>query len=246
MKHLATALFAVLLSACPACPRASVEVLEIHPSTQKPLITVLKDGAPQQGATLAVFTNNGKEKLIVTTDSHGIAKLPHLHPGIYRIDASTSPTLRGALCLKIAAAHQKTSSAFTIGLRVQPPPLPTFEEMVAAAQASPVSVSGRNFSGTVFDPSGTGIPRVSISIFKQSSGPAGHPRKIRSDEHGRFSASPSPGRYTAVFAAPGFAVQFLTIEIARGAIQNPVTVKLTLRLGAITESVAVASKNENH
>lgn len=246
MKHLATTLVAILLTACPAFPRGSVEVLEIQPSTQKPLITVLKDGAPQQGATVAVVTNNGKEKLIVTTDSHGIAKLPHLHPGNYWINASTSPTLRGAICLQIAAAHQKKPSAFTIGLRVQPPPLPTFEEMLAAAQALPVSVFGRTFSGTVFDPSGTGIPRVFISIYKLSSGPAGHPRKFRSDEHGRFSASPSPGRYTAVFSAPGFATQFLTFEIARDAAQNPVTVKLKMRLGAVTESVAVAATNENH
>jgi hypothetical protein len=244
MKHLATALVSILLTACPAFPRGSVEVLEIQPSTQKPLITVLKDGAPQQGATLAVVTNNGKEKLIVTTDSHGIAKLPHLHPGIYWINASTSPTLRSAICLQIAAARQKKPSAFTIGLRVQPPPLPTFEEMLAAAQTLPVSVYGRTFSGTVFDPSGTGIPRVFISIYKLSSGPARHPRKFRSDEHGRFSASPSPGRYTAVFSAPGFAAQFLTFEIARGAVEYPVTVKL--RLGAATESVAVAAKNEIH
>jgi hypothetical protein len=244
MKHLATALIAVLLTACPAFPRASVEVLEIQPSTQQPLITVSKDGAPQQGATLAVVTNSGKEKLIVTTDSRGIAKLPHLHPGIYRINASISPTLRGAICLQIAAAHQKKPSAFTIGLRVQPPPPPTLEERLSAAQASPVSVFGRTFSGTVFDPSGTGIPRVLISIYKQSSGPAGNPRKIRSDEHGRFSASLSPGRYTAVFNNPGFEVQFLTFEIARAAAENPVTVKLNI--GAVTESVAVAAKNENH
>ncbi len=127
---------------------------------------------------------------------------------------------------------------------MQPPPLPTFEEMLAAAAALPVSVFSRTFSGTVFDPSGTGIPRVFISIYKLSSGPAGHPRKIRSDEHGRFSATPSPGRYTAVFSAPGFAIQFLTFEIARGAAQNPVSVKLNLGVGAVTESVAVAAKTK--
>jgi hypothetical protein len=221
-----------------------VEVLEIHPSAQKPRITVLKDGAPQQSATLTVFANHGRQKLTLTTDSRGMAKLPHLRPGIYRIAASTSPTLRADLCLQIAAAHQQNPSAFTIELRVQPPPLPTFEESLAAAEVSPVSVSSRTFSGTVLDRSGTGIPRVFISIYKQSSGVAARPHKIRSDEHGRFSVTPSRGRYTAVFSAPGFAAQFLTFEIARGAAENPVTVKLNF--GGVTESVAVTAKNEYH
>jgi hypothetical protein len=127
---------------------------------------------------------------------------------------------------------------------VQPPPLPSFEGQLAAAAASPASFSSRIFSGTVFDPSGTAIPRVSIAIYKQSSGAAAHPHKIRSDEHGRFSVTPSPGRYSAVFSASGFGVQFLTFEIARGAAENRASVKLNL--GAITESVAVAANDENH
>jgi hypothetical protein len=242
MKLRIATLLAWLLTAWPATPR-SVEVLEIHPSAQKPVITVLKDGAPQPGATLAVLTNDGKPKLTLTTDFRGTVKLPHLHPGIYRLSASTSPTLGAALCLQFFAAHKQNPGAFTMELRVQPPPLPSFEEQLAAAGASPVSISGRTFSGTVFDPLGTGIPRVFISIYKQSSGVAAHPHKIRSDKHGRFSVTPSPGRYSAVFSAPGFAVQFLTFEIARGAAENPVTVKLNL--GGVTESVAVTAKNEN-
>jgi hypothetical protein len=242
MKQRIATFLAWLLTAWPAIPR-SVEVLEVHPSTQKPVITVLKDGAPQPGATLAVFTNDGKPKLTLTTDSRGTVKLPHLHPGIYRLTASTSPTLGAALFLQFFPAHQQSPGAFTMELRVQPPPLPSFEEQLAAAAASPVSVSSRTFSGTAFDPSGTAIPRVFIAIYKQSSGVAAHPHKIRSDENGRFSVTPSPGRYTAVVSAPGFAVQFLTFEIARGAGENPVSVKLNL--GAITESVDVAAIDEN-
>lgn len=243
MKLRTATLLAWLLTAWPATPR-SVEVLEIHPSAQKPVITVLKDDAPQSGATLAVFTNDGKPKLNLTTDFRGMVKLPHLHPGIYRLTASTSPTLGAALYLQFFAAHRENPGAFTMELRVQPPPLPSFEEQLAAAAASPVRFSSRTFSGTVFDPLGTGIPGVLVSIYKQSSGVAAHPHKIRSDEHGRFSVTPSPGRYTAVFSASGFGVQFLTFEIARGAAENPVSVKL--HLGAVTESVAVAAKSENH
>jgi hypothetical protein len=245
MKLRTATLLAWLLTAWPATPR-SVEVLEIHPSAQKPVITVLKNGAPQPGATLAVFTNDGKPKLNLTTDSRGMVKLPHLHPGIYRLTTSTSPTLGATLCLQFFAAHQENPGAFTMELRVQPPPQPSFEEQLAAAAASPASFSSRTFSGTVFDPSGTAIPRASIAIYKRFSGVAARPHKIRSDEHGRFSATPSPGRYTAVFSASGFGVQFLTFEIARGAAENPVSVKLNLGVGAITESVAVAANDENH
>ncbi len=243
MKLKIATLLAWLLTAWPATPR-SVEVLEVQPSAQKPLITVLKDGAPQQSAKVIVFANNGKQKLTLTTDSRGMVKLPHLQPGIYQLAASMSPTLRAGLFLQIAASHPQSPSAFTMELRVQPPPLPTFEERLAAAEASPASISSRTFSGTVLDRLGTGIPRVFISIYKQSSGVAAHPHKIRSDEHGRFSVTSSPGRYTAVFSAPGFEVQFLTFEIARGAAESPVAVKLNF--GAVTESVAVAAKNENH
>jgi hypothetical protein len=62
MKLRIATLLAWLLTAWPTTPR-SVEVLEIHPSAQKPLITVLKDGAPQQSATLTVFANHGRQKL---------------------------------------------------------------------------------------------------------------------------------------------------------------------------------------
>ena len=133
---------------------------------------------------------------------------------------------------------------FTVLQDGAPPPLPSFAGPLAGPAASPISVSSRTFSGTVFDPSGTAIPRVSITIYRQSSGVAAQPHKIRSDEHGRFSVTPSSGRYTAGPSAPGFRVQFWTSEIARGAAQNPVGVKLNL--GAVSESVAVAANDENH
>lgn len=231
MKYLASAFFACLLTATPATPW-SVEVLEAHPSGQKLLITVLKDGAPQQGATLAVLANDGKQKLTLTTDSRGTARLPHLPPGIYCLTASTSPTLRADVCLQLAPAHQQSPSAFTMALVVKPPPPPTFAERLAAAESAPASASIRRFSGTVVDPSGSAIPRVSIAICRQGAGVSAHPRKIRSDSNGRFSRTLSPGRYTAVFSVQGFEIQFLSFEIARGAGEQDLRVKL--KLGAVS------------
>ncbi len=244
MKHLAPALAAVLLAASQACPRTNVQVLEIHTSTQKPFIIVLKDSVPEQGARLTVFAKDGKQKLILTTDSHGAAKLPHLRSGTYTIVASTSPTLRAELCSNIGAGHQKNPSTFAMQLLEAPPPLPTFEERLAAAEQAPGGAPGRTFSGVVVDPTGAVIPHVSIAIYCQRAGGAWKRRKLFSDPQGRFSFSSSPGRYTAVFSAQGFGVQFVAFEIARGAPDTALHVKLML--GDVTESVRVARQTSNH
>jgi hypothetical protein len=243
MKYFAAALCTLLLTGGPACARPSVEVERVVPSSQKPVITVLKEGAEQQGAKLTVLAQNGKEKLVLATDARGTAKLPHLHPGTYCVVASTAPTLRADLCLQTAASHDRTTSAFTMELHVKAPPPPTFEEQLAAAEAAPVAASSCTFSGVVVDPSGSPIPHVLITIHKQRTHGA-HPRKIFSDRQGHFAATPSPGRYTAVFSAQGFAIRFLTFEIARAASESALDVKLSL--GAVTESVGVAGAIPNH
>jgi len=230
MKYLATALLVcVVLAPAALC---SVEVMEVHPSSQKPLITVLKDGVQKEGTMLSVFTKGGKQKVTLITDSHGMAKLPHLARGTYCIAAATSPTLRADLCLRIGANYQRNPSTFTMELVVKPPPPPTFAQRLAAAEAGPASATNQRFSGTVVDPSGATIPRVSIGIYPQGAGASAHPRKIRSDRMGRFSRNLSPGRYTAVFSAQGFENQFLTFEVLPGAAERDLRVKL--KLGAVS------------
>jgi hypothetical protein len=243
MKLRIATFLAWLLTAWPAVPR-SVEVLEVHPSSQKPLITVLKDGAPQQSATLTVFANNGKQRLTLTTDSRGMAKLPHLHSGIYRIAASTSPTLRVDLYLQIAAVHQQKPSEFTMELRVQPPPPPTFEGKLEAAEKTPIEVFTRAFSGTVRDPSGAFISRASIAVYRHRAGNTAHPLKTMTDHQGRFYSDLAGGSYTAVIQSPGFETRILTFEISSDAAQKELNVKLDV--GAITEDVPIAEGNSSH
>jgi carboxypeptidase family protein len=230
MKSVAISLLlCVVLAPAALC---SVEVVATQPSSQRPLITVMKDGVVQPGAQIVISAQNGKLKRTITSDSRGTVRLPRVRSGIYCIVASTSPTLRADLCLQIANSKTSTSSAFAMDLVVKPPPPPTLAEKLAAARVAPVTSTSRKFSGTVVDPSGTGIVRVSVVIYGQRAGDVRHVHTTLSDKQGRFSARLAPGKYTAVFSCPGFEAQLVTFEVARSA--EELELDVNLKLGAST------------
>ena len=242
MRHFAIALLFCVVSASAAI--CSVEVVQVLPSSQNPLITVLKDGTPQQGAKLTVAAQNAKHKqLTLTTDSHGVAMLPRVPAGTYCVVASASPTLRANLCFRIGPGRDLSPSAFTMQLAAMPALPPTPKEVLAAAQGAPVSATIGAFSGTVVDLSGAAIRGVSIMVYRQRPDGARHPHKFLSDAQGRFSARLTAGRYFAAFSAPGFATQFLTFELAPSAEVQELNVKLNF--GAATEAVAVKTEGSN-
>ena len=245
MKYAGVALFAMSLGALPASSYASVEVVEVRPSTQNARITVLKAGAQQQGVKLAIFAKDGKQKLVLTTDSIGMAKLPHLAPGQYCVVASTSPTLWAELCLQIVAGQKKGNpSTFTMELSDKPPRPLTFEERLAAAEKASTALVTGTLSGTVSDPSGGVISRASLAIYRHGSKDTAHPVKATSDNAGRFSVRLRPAKYTVVIQSPGFETQFVTVEVFQGSVER--TLNVNLNLGKMTETVAVAEANTNH
>lgn len=230
MKAVAITLLLYVVAAPAAV--CAVEVVPIQPSSERPIITVTKDGLVQAGAQIVLSAQNGKPKLSMTSDFRGTVRMPRVRPGTYCIVASTSPTLRADLCLQIANENHRARGAFAMELAVKPPPPATLAEKLADAQRAPVSATNRQFSGTIVDPSGTGISRVSVVVYGQRPGYVRHPHKSLSDKHGRFSARLAPGKYVAVFSCPGFETQLVTFEVARSAEVRELDVKL--RVGAST------------
>ena len=233
MTFLATA--AVWLSCAFFSATADVVVVvkEVRPSLQNARLTILSGGKRQPGANLAVYNADNEKKLSLTADSHGKATLPDLPPGRYCVTASTSPTLRADLCLQIADGHARKRSAFSIKLFAQPPPPPTFEEKLEAAEKAPIEVLTRAFSGAIRDPVGAVIPRASVAVYQHGAHDTAHGLKTETDQQGRFYATLAPGKYTAVFQSPGFGTRFLTFEISPDGAQEDLNVKLNI--GAIAQ-----------
>ena len=242
MTFLAVAVVCFSSPAFAARAQVVVVVQEVRPSSQKPLITVLRDGAKQEGARLVVFAEDGQQKLTLTTDSRGRVKLPHVRPGQYCITASTFPTLRANLCLRIANTPRKADK-FLMELTVQPPPPPTMEEKLRAAERAPIMLRTRFFTGTVRDVVGAVIARASVAVYRQGAGDAVHPLEIAADAQGHFAAALTPGKYTAVIQSPGFETQLLTFEISPDAPEQELNVKLNV--GALSEVVSVARTHCN-
>jgi hypothetical protein len=245
VKPLTTIALLLLCSSARGAAR-SVEVIEVRPSSQNPRITVLRDGKLLPDANLEISDIKGRPKLSLRTDGQGAVKLPHLRHGQYCLTASTSPTLSGTICLKISGGHVRQPDAFSIQLFPHPPPPPTFEEKLAAAENAPVDLVTRAFSGNTVDPSGTAIRRASVAIYRQGVKVRSHPSKITTAHSGHFSAHLKPGKYTVVILSPGFEARFVTVEISRCAVENGLNVRLKMRIGAVTESVAVAGAIPNH
>lgn len=238
----------VLLLLCPSARGAarSVEVIKVRPSSQNPRVTVLRDGKLLPDANLEISGITGRPKLSLRTDAQGAVKLPHLRHGQYCLTASTLPTLSGTICLKISGGHVRQPDAFSIQLVPHPPPPPTFEEKLAAAENAPVDLVTRAFSGNIVDPSGTAIRKASVALYSQGVKVRSHRSKTTTDRSGHFSAHLNPGKYTVVILSPGFEMRFVTIEVSPDAAENGLNLKLKMRIGAITESVAVAGAIPNH
>lgn len=244
MKFLAVAAFCLSCAVFAVTAQVVMVLREARPSSQNPRLKILSGGKLQPGANLAVYNVDDEQKLSFKADSHGMARLPDLPPGRYCIAASTSPTLRAILCLQIADRHARKPSTFSMELAVQPPPPPTLEEKLEAAEKAPIGLLMRVFLGTVWDPSGAVIPRATVNVYRQGATDVAHPLKTTADVQGRFSAVLTPGKYTVVIESPGFEAQVVTIEISPDAPQKELNVKLNI--GAISEEVAIGGENSNH
>ena len=217
----------------------SVEVLSVQPSSQHVRISASNNGNSLNGANLQVFGGDGaspsREQLFasLTTDVHGVAVLPKLSPGHYHIVATAGGGLQADLLLDVSRRKGKETSSFSLELIVKPPPPPTLEEMIDAAESVASGESLQEFKGIVMDPSGTGVPAVQIEIFHKGSKGVTRVAKTKSDAMGHFSVHLAAAPYAATFQCQGFSTGIHIFEIKEDGDQKEL--RFVLRVGASTE-----------
>lgn len=101
----------------------------------------------------------------------------------------------------------------------------------------PLMAQSQPVTGTVLDPSGGAIPGATVTITDLNKTQV--VKTITTDENGRFSALDiQPGRYEATIERPGFKKTTLSFDVD---VNRQVALgKITLAVGAITETVAVS------
>ncbi len=101
-------------------------------------------------------------------------------------------------------------------------------------------VAGATLTGTVTDASGAAIVGASVTISNSATKTA---RTVQSDRNGLYVADNlTPGSYQIEAKAPGFSTLQLAAVTVAAAQQNPTN--LTLRVGAVSETVAVQAEAE--
>jgi len=234
MRALAPALGFLLISAEATFACSVVEVVETLPSSPNVRLTVLRDGTPQQNATLVVtWQANGQEvRPALTTDARGSAELQNLSPGTYCINATADPNLGAVLCLVVSNAHHRKRSEFLLKLVPLPPSPPTLAEELERALKSPPQARARAFEGIVTDVAGAPIPRAGLVVYVRRSGEKPSLVRLEADADGRFSAPLNPGSYAVAFQSPGFQTRFVGFEI--GPNESQESVPIVLQIGSCT------------
>jgi hypothetical protein len=234
MRALAPALGCLLIAAKATIACSVVQVAETFPSSPNVRLIVLKDGTPQQNATLVVtLQSNGQEVgPALRTDARGNAELRGLAPGTYCINAKADPKLGAVLCFVVSNAHDRKRSEFSLKLAPLPPPPPTLEERLERAAKSPPQARARAFEGIVTDVVGAPIPRAGLFVYVHRPGKKLNLIRLEADVEGRFSVPLNPGSYTAAIQSPGFKTRFVGFEI--GPDESQESVPIVLQVGSCT------------
>jgi hypothetical protein len=234
MRALATALGCLAIAAEATIACSVVEVLDTHPSSPNVRLTVLKDGIPQQNATLVVTLQTNAQEVgpALTTDARGSAELRNLAPGTYCITATADSKLGAVLCLVVSNAHDRKRSEFSLKLVPLPPTPPTLAEQLEQVAKSSPQVRAREFEGIVTDVTGAHIPRAGVVVYVHRSEKKSNLIRLEADAEGRFSVPLNPGSYAAAFQSPGFKTRLVVFEI--GPEESQKSVSITLQVGACT------------
>jgi len=232
MKALVLVLGCLLIAAEATIAGSVVEVVEILPSSPNVRLTVLKDGTPQQNATLVVTlqTNDQQVGPALSTNARGRAELRNLAAATYCITATADPKLGAVLCLAVSNAQECKLSEFSLKLVPLPPPPPTLDELLEQAAKSSPQVRTRAFAGIVTDVTGAPISRARLVVYVHPSEKKADVIKLVADGEGRFSVPLNPGSYAAAFQSPGFKTRIVGFEI--GPNESQESVPIVLQVGS--------------
>ncbi len=141
------------------------------------------------------------------SDKHGVATLPELEPGDYRVVADYGK-LNATMFLTVSGDG---GGAARCEIKLTPPDAPRTPDSLPEQTAS---IRVRQFRGVIEDTAGGVIRRATIRVLRKSSDKQDL-AKIQSDEKGRFSLHLKPGPYLAAFEVPGFTMQVVSFMVSK-------------------------------
>jgi len=201
-----------------------------QPSSPKVRITARLDGKPLRGAKLEFFSiTEQQSRLSLSTDRQGVAKIPKLLPGQYRVVATSPGDLLAELYLDVSKTFEGQAKSYVMDLTPVPPAVPTLTNL-AITEKTPVTERIQEFKGLVVDPVGAPIPGAEIQVLgKGSHGEA--VAKLKSDEAGRFAAPLAEGTYVAFLQMPGFRTEIVGFEVMRDAPTPALQISMRIAAG---------------
>jgi hypothetical protein len=203
----------------------------VQPSKQNAHVVVIRDRsvAAKLRLVIRVVRNGYTSEKKVTTDGRGAVDLRSLPSGLncitFETESNTEPRLTAYRCLEVKLATDVTASEFSIALVPAPP---TLDELVKAKEFSPIEWTARKFAGTIIDPSGAGIPKAEISVYRRRLQGIQKPVKVQANDQGSFVGSLEPGTYTFVVMSPGFKSRYLGLESKEDTSEQKMSIELSI------------------
>jgi hypothetical protein len=207
----------------------SAECVEITPavhlSSDNVRITTVFNGSSLRDAKLEIFfATEQKPGLVVFTNSQGVASIPKLAHGLYRVVATGPKNQTAELHLNVNGLTLTASTSFEM---ILVPSVSLLDARLAIAEKTPITHTIPEFEGLLLDPSGAAISGAEIEIIRKNSKP-GPAAKVKSDESGRFKSTLDDGTYVAFFQAPGFRTEIVAFELNKKA--DPKELRISIRI----------------
>ncbi len=178
-------------------------------SSRRIRFTSLQEGKPLGNVQVILYlkTDNMHPKLALTTDNQGVAFVPDLAPGHYRISAIGPEHEYAAVYLEVTGKTRKKTNSFL--LTIPPTFLP---EKASDIDAAPITERVREFKGHAEDESGASIAGALVKVYRKDS-PSEPVAKIKADNNGSFAASLEPGKYVVFVSSRAFVKKAVGFEI---------------------------------
>ncbi len=200
------------------------------PSSDRIRITALLNGNPQKNVELDLFATTGVPRFSLSTKDDGVAELPQLPPGKYRVFAGALDKLRAALFLEVTMSAGGETSSFSMNLTVGSDQPQATQSMLAISEKNLCEEKFREFKGLLLDPQGSRVSGAKIEVFQFGFLERGPVVEIKAASDGSFSASLADGRYLAIFTMPGFRTELLVFEVAKK--ENSKDLWISMQIGS--------------
>lgn len=242
MKSLAIAICCIILS---IATRASVKVEKTAPRecSQFLRIAVMFDGHPLRGAEVSLNLGfNPNAPSFISTNDNGIASVPKLAPGTYRVDISFNG-IRSMIfdepvttTLFVHVTPRTDISTFSVDLGKPARELwhadEAFVKQLDADGFLPVHSRIRTFQETILDPTGERVASARTWVVRKTI-----PRWVvvfqgTSDANGHLSGQLPDGFYMAICSLPGFRTAIVPFEVRQ---DGSGELRVTLQIAEATQ-----------